>query len=183
MYSTILHVYSAHNNVKRSFARGKAFKSSFVGIDPNNCVEILVSYIFEKQGARDLTLYTFPFQDVLKYVKRGWQTFYLNHKLTDFSLKSITKFSQSTRRNVETQVVEQSNSLHQKIYNIRAICKCGWSAIKLCKSQICRFADINIFFYICGPSANVALCGFEICGPNFFIYLRTYNSANPQVRK
>jgi hypothetical protein len=48
---------------------------------------------------------------------------------------------------------------------------------KFRKSQIRKFADSKKF-YICGPSASVAICGFAICGTNNFLRfvdLRTYN--------
>jgi hypothetical protein len=48
--------------------------------------------------------------------------------------------------------------------------KGGRSANKFCKTQIRKFADFNIFIYsLCGPSANVTLSGFAICGPNSFV--------------
>ncbi len=40
--------------------------------------------------------------------------------------------------------------------------KGGRPANKFRKMQMCRLK----FFYICGPSANVAFGGFAICGPN-----------------
>jgi hypothetical protein len=42
----------------------------------------------------------------------------------------------------------------------------GWrSANKFSKSQIRNFVDLN--FFICRPLANVAVCGFAICGSLF----------------
>ncbi len=43
-----------------------------------------------------------------------------------------------------------------------------------------KFADL-IFKKICRPSANVAICGLAICGPNYFCGLKT--SANPYKYK
>jgi hypothetical protein len=46
-------------------------------------------------------------------------------------------------------------------------CNGGRPANKFRKSQIRKFADLY-FSKICGPSANVAMCGFVICGPYIF---------------
>jgi uncharacterized membrane protein YphA (DoxX/SURF4 family) len=57
----------------------------------------------------------------------------------------------------------------------------GWrSAKKFRKSQISQFADFNNFFD-CGPSANVALCGFAICGPIFLVICGLKTSASTLI--
>ncbi len=42
-------------------------------------------------------------------------------------------------------------------------------------TKICRL------FYICGPSACVAICGFAICRPNIFCNLQILRSADPNL--
>jgi hypothetical protein len=62
---------------------------------------------------------------------------------------------------------------------VAAVCVCvgklnkdGRSTNKFRKSQIRKFSD---FFLYWGPSVNVAMCGFAICGPYILCDLQIYD--------